>query len=469
MLQQRPNSIWYFRWSVPKGLRSIVGKTEVVRSLKTSDKLLASSRAAALFSYVSDMKSHLTDLEFNEIAAKVCAQPEYASTHSTSYNHDYRATDNHERLTQLALKLESKWLEQGGTAAAKSTSEGSLATLGTALTPRPPKVTLDVTEPSAQLVAPPAGAVTYLASQAYTDWETSKDWADKTKKDNDRAFELLVACIGDQDITTYTKQDLKSLVGAAMAMPKRNKAPYNKFTIQECYDLAMAGEIPDADRVALKAGKSYLKFLQGFFNAYLFKDQDKLFKSITEGIQAPVSHTRYGDFNEAEVNKLYNHFSAPDTLDWLYLLAIDTGARKGELLGLTKESFSVDPETDRLFFTIKKGKTEAAKRIVPISQRLLYLGLTPELFPLQRAGCNSADVTKLREAMSLLGMPEESIQGEKRVMHSFRHAFVTRKLNKRFELQILQRLIGHSVSGAGLTARYTHGYDVKHVLDIVDS
>jgi len=38
-------SIFYFRWRVPVDLRSIIGSTELVKSLRTTDRLYASVRA----------------------------------------------------------------------------------------------------------------------------------------------------------------------------------------------------------------------------------------------------------------------------------------------------------------------------------------------------------------------------------------------------------------------------------------
>jgi hypothetical protein len=46
LLQKRSNGVWYFRWVCPPRVARIVGKTELIRSLRTRYRLEAHKRAA---------------------------------------------------------------------------------------------------------------------------------------------------------------------------------------------------------------------------------------------------------------------------------------------------------------------------------------------------------------------------------------------------------------------------------------
>lgn len=58
MLQKRSNGYYYFRWVCPPAIRNLLGKREIIKSLRTSSKTLALARAGDLYALVSRLKAY---------------------------------------------------------------------------------------------------------------------------------------------------------------------------------------------------------------------------------------------------------------------------------------------------------------------------------------------------------------------------------------------------------------------------
>lgn len=58
--------------------------------------------------------------------------------------------------------------------------------------------------------------------------------------------------------------------------------------------------------------------------------------------------------------------------------------------------------------------------------------------------------------------------GERRVFHSTRHTFITKTRAAGVANSIVQQVVGHEKTGAGMTDRYTHTFQLKDVLGAVD-
>jgi site-specific recombinase XerD len=73
MLLQKRNNSYYFRYSFPPLIRIILGRQELCKSLYTSNKLIAQSKAARYFAFVATIKdiyskvSDLTPLQFKKL------------------------------------------------------------------------------------------------------------------------------------------------------------------------------------------------------------------------------------------------------------------------------------------------------------------------------------------------------------------------------------------------------------------
>ena len=55
------------------------------------------------------------------------------------------------------------------------------------------------------------------------------------------------------------------------------------------------------------------------------------------------------------------------------------------------------------------------------------------------------------------------------MLHSLRHTFITKARAAGVATGLIQQVVGHEKSGAGITDRYTHSFPLKDVLVVGDS
>ncbi|WP_198939322.1 tyrosine-type recombinase/integrase [Motiliproteus sp. MSK22-1] len=130
------------------------------------------------------------------------------------------------------------------------------------------------------------------------------------------------------------------------------------------------------------------------------------------------------------------------------------------------------PDTGRHYFVIQEGKTKAARRSVPLHRQLVDDGLLDWLSGDQKAlifptaNQNPNRVTDLFG--SLLDKKVNDV-GERIVFHSVRHSFITKARAAGVETVLVQQVVGHEKSGAGVTDRYTHCFQLRQLLPVVDA
>jgi len=188
-------------------------------------------------------------------------------------------------------------------------------------------------------------------------------------------------------------------------------------------------QIPDEDRVSNKTVKEHLKLCQGFFNSYLVKELEVLDQSPTEGVSLDHTNTRFASLGDSQVLDIIQKASGkPEWFRWMLLLAAYSGARRSELSQLRSGDFKICSDTRRHFFVIRRGKTSAARRLVPVHRQLLknkFIQWVKEkegvLFPV--AHTNPNRVTDM--FTSLLDIRVNDL-GERIVFHSMRHTFITK-------------------------------------------
>ena len=132
-------------------------------------------------------------------------------------------------------------------------------------------------------------------------------------------------------------------------------------------------------------------------------------------------------------------------------ILIDTGMRRGEVLGLTKDN--LDGDWVRLWKT-KTGKARSVP-LTPEAKRLLEEHVPFEIKPWQVHRLWA----KIREDIGLEN-------DEQFVLHTLRHTTATRLLKKTSNIAMVQRMLGHS--NISTTLRYAH-IDDQDLLDAVNS
>ncbi len=304
--------------------------------------------------------------------------------------------------------------------------------------------------------------------KAWNDFCKWKKWTDKQAKANQRMFDNLQLFLGNVPVGTITKRELKSALHGVSELPQRNKKPYNQMTLEKLKNLS----IPTEDRVSSKYVKDHHKLCQSLFNRYLKQELEMIDVSPTDGLKWEYENNRFGSFTDVEVRDVTTKLEdKPEWFRWFLLMAIYSGARRSEIASLTKGDIKLCPDTQRYYFVIKQGKTKAARRLVPIHKTLIDLGL---LMWVESSGEHLFDTAyrNLNRVTDLFGsmlVRKVNDYGERLVFHSLRHTFITKARASGISDVLVQQVVGHEKKGAGQTDRYTHTFQLKEILKVVDS
>ena len=286
-------------------------------------------------------------------------------------------------------------------------------------------------------------------------------------------------CIGD--ISTAYEQHPAHTTGQ---MP--HKVAALKF-IQQCFpkDKLLADLTPEDAQVCMntywKTGvtpKSYnarLQILKMIFRMFLGDD------SPFENLKAKSFYMESREpFSIPQLERIWQtltsdefHLLHKEEMKCLYLLALYTGARCGDLCLLKKHS--VDMQGRIINFTPSKTIHSSGVKVqIPIAEAL-YIALFPfinddtetspyvlphvaERYTRNPAGI-AKDTKRLLEAAGLHTVeqshdPHRMLPVIRYSFHSFRHTFSTLAANRGVSIRTVQELLGHS--SEKMTAHYTH-------------
>ncbi|WP_238561442.1 tyrosine-type recombinase/integrase [Pantoea dispersa] len=300
------------------------------------------------------------------------------------------------------------------------------------------------------------------------------DWKPQIRQGNEKYFEVIKAVLGaDTSVTDINRRDIKNLLEVVEGLPRQNKKPYNKMTIQQCLDL---DEIPDDDLISSKTVRDYLKLCQGLFSSYLTVEMGIFESSPTHNVRYEAQSKSYGNYSRTEMRKLVEHFTTlEDWKKWVFLLLSYTGARRAEISKLTVSDIRFDDDSQWHYIMIEDSKTDAGTRQVPLAPRLVEMGFLKyvqgkaageKLFP---EITNSTQLTRIfhviRETLDIDYMDDHK---SRRIVHSLRHTFIT-EVQKTNNTQLVQQVVGHEHSNIGQTQRYTHRFTVSDLLPVVNS
>ena len=290
-----------------------------------------------------------------------------------------------------------------------------------------------------------------------------------------RDLAFIIHVIGDKPINQVTKQDIRETLKVKELMPKMNLKPYKDYGVDFVINAVMNDtiDIPDEHRLASKTVKSAMKSFQAFFSAYLFKELDLLEKSPTENVTVRYKSYPFANYTDSQMDLIVNHYKQQEISDkqLVMLTACYTGMRLSEICNLTSDSIGFDNESGYHYIFIEKGKTEAARRLIPISKKLESTGLISFLKDLKGKELFSKKVdlitANLRKTRELLSIPHENEYEQRRVFHSIRHSVITKIRSHGITDALLQKVVGHETKKS-ITDRYTHEYAVKNLTQVVE-
>jgi len=297
----------------------------------------------------------------------------------------------------------------------------------------------------------------------------------------ERNYKIWTALSEDKPIDQYEPRDIGIFIDRCFELPKMNKAPYSSMSWQE----RLNTDVKEEDVVAPKTVSQYYKWLQGVF-AYAKRDTVGYIKSSPCTIRRDFKQRKRGSFTDAEIKVFLHYLDSVEEMwrKWVLLLAIYTGARRTELYQLRIDDVKTDESTGIHYFLItdehdtQRLKSENARRKIPVHQDLLDLGLMEHLKTCNDRILDGLDnpetITRwfgtLLEKLAISSVGE---MGEVRSFHSFRHTAITKlRMEGSFDLALIQQLVGHELSKAGITDNYTHGVvpirRLKQVIDGLD-
>ena len=198
---------------------------------------------------------------------------------------------------------------------------------------------------------------------------------------------------------------------------------------------------------------------------------DVLERSPTEGLRLETNDSRFANLTDEQVKTALERTSTkPQWFRLVFLLAAYSGARRTEIASLRSEDIRFCEETGRYYIAIHRGKTKAARRSIPIHKALIDAGLLEwaesangPLFPTAASTPN-----RVTDLFNSLMDDKLSEAGERIVFHSLRHTFITKARSKGIETVLVQQVVGHEKKGAGITDRYTHSFELRELLPVVD-
>lgn len=440
---QRRGDTFSFRIAVPLDLRVLIGRRELLRTLRTPDRRVAAHRALLLASRALRLFGELRTMNHDS---------------SDGLRVGYTLEIDLDELgLPKRIKVEGEPHEQDAVNAA----------IRTALEANPTRPILEVTPGQRKGEKSPSEGVKTLP--IITLRAVIDSFLDKYGKRNKPAMlkkhrpvlAMMLIVVGDKRITDLLQADINAFFELLDKLPPRwsDACRKNGVTVQQLADFEHEKTIGPKT-----FDDTYLASIRSFLKAAKKDWGDQGFPSglTTEGVEY-IGDREEGEkkqraFNPAELKKLFEGaemrtFAADPTLAhcyWMPLIGLYTGARVNEICqlnpqtdifddpdtGVTCFSISKDTEADsRIMKTVKTGDS----RIVPIHKKLIELGfleyvkkmkaagsmlIFPAWEPVNRRASGNAEKW-FRQFLRNSGLRDETPKAMILGMHAFRHTLLT--------------------------------------------
>ncbi len=269
--------------------------------------------------------------------------------------------------------------------------------------------------------------------------ERDGKWVPVTKRNSVNKLKLFVETMGDKPVDTVTRDDIRD----------------------------WREMLEDTLQLSNNSIRHHFKVVAAMFN-WAKEERKATIDNPTKGLMPPADDPKRDAFTAEELKTLFSspmytgHSSAhrrdvpgavvvKDFKYWFPLIGLHTGMRVEEIAKLRTED--VRQEDGVWCFDIKKAKTKAGERLVPIHPRLIALGfldhvksvrderLWPELTPNSEGAYSHRFVVWFPEYRRLIGIDREGL-----VFHSFRHSFVSRLEEAGVDNVKIARIVGHKIT-----------------------
>lgn len=367
----------YFRLAVPRDLRQHLGRTEIHRSLRTTNRKKALPLALALW------------VKFSGLFEQLRKSPLSGETYKTHFiglggiEIDHQGNVEEERQT-LKLLLESLSPEE---------RQALLRPEGRA----------KAAEPAASRQSLSELTEAYIEAQ-----DAKKGLKPGTQADYRATFALFIAIMGDREIGQYSRGDGREFFAALRRYPANaaKKVAYRGLTPKQLLEK----EIPARDLLSSRTTQKHLERMSTFYSWCLAEGHCSglnPFAGLMSAARVRRESASHQAFTDNELRKIFSaeHYpmrgkrsrgrGQPNASKyWLPLVGLYTGARIAEIAQLKPDH--VVNEKGVWLFDIKRTehegdyvfdpKTSAGERQIPIHSTLLELGFLDFVRDVRSAG-----------------------------------------------------------------------------------
>lgn len=316
--------------------------------------------------------------------------------------------------------------------------------------------------------------------EAYTkEREVGKNWANKTAYEKSVHFALIEEILGsEKDARTISASDAKTVKDTLLAYPKNR----TKNAETRGKPLTEILNLPGIAKLEPATINKYFQTYNDFFG--WAKDNNHIDSNLFAGLSVrqgkKSSDSKRDAYSDHEIRTILravvlnqDKIVGKPSQKWATLIGIYTGARLGEISQLylddiRQESgiwyFDINDEGDR-----KSVKTSAAKRRVPIHNRLIDAGILDyaEMLRNKKASKLFPDFTY--DMKNGWGRQQSrwfndrllvhlNMKTKTRVFHSLRHTVNTRLLQLNVPDPLVKAIIGHEQEGMTQKQYFKEGY-----------
>lgn len=271
------------------------------------------------------------------------------------------------------------------------------------------------------------------------------------------------------NITDVSKKHVIALVAAYTRRVDTRNIKYTRWTLKQVITAAIKGKAPDGEGISSQSVKHFTNSLKVFFRSQF--DDEVISINPALDITVKVTSTSYDRYSTKEM-KTIEEFALKEQVPWKkwsVLIAMYTGARISEIEGLLLSEIKVCPETGTNYFWIEGGKTDAARRQVPVHSKLVEYGVLDAL-PLMESKARDQLDYFLKTFLGKLKIARKGVNGGARLWHGFRVAVIDTLANLtggKINTNHLQQMVGHEKS-LGITNTYMRTVPVADLVATVE-
>lgn len=273
--------------------------------------------------------------------------------------------------------------------------------------------------------------------EAYEEFKTyyeDTNAGQATKDDTFRVLDKLVIMVGGENPINNTKlTDLIKIKQRIESLPRLNTIKYRNLSFADVLKLT---NIPSDDKITDSRAKDYIKHIKKFFT-FCYQNRIIDFDPSVD-LNITVDSDKKDPFTDAEANALFAIFDVQEQhLRLLMYIYPFTAMRREEIYNST-----IQEENGIKYFEITDGKNAYARRKIPLHTRLIDLGLDNNAFMQAKAKVSYTAVGKLFNQRI---KPQVTLSS-KNTLHSWRHTVATKLQHEGIADSLIQNILGHSAS-----------------------